>query len=476
MQSESSLRSAEGARKASCEFSDQVARLCVDKFRQLCPADLSYQQTCVAGVVMLLPPSAEGDEQLVVVALGVGTKTAGMQVLREEAKRMKNQGGAQTLESKILRDCHAEVLARRAFKRWLVNMCHSASISSDGISEYRVIRKVEDKYMIDPKVTFHLYSSSQPCGNASVKKWAKGKGVTSIPASVMPKYCFPQDELHPVVHYSAVNEGQIALTVKRSQNMETGCDPSSGKKDNFGDTLPSSIAYPSDGGQSGVIMSCSDKILSWNCVGLQGGLLSSLIHDPVFLSTITIGRKYSSVHGHRAFCCRAEAGIGGKRSRIGDSDIQGYRINHPLVMCTSVKLDEGAIVTNTGVGSSGSDTSASRVGATFDETRSLAAVLGDSSRIDEGAVEIVDSSTGLLEDGSESRLSSNSLHQAVSKLRRFDQNIGTVFRYRGKPAWYVTAKRELKSRLNHPNLGGWKGFYGILHDEAEGEMIDSSSP
>lgn len=35
-------------------------------------------------------------------------------------------------------------------------------------------------------------------------------------------------------------------------------------------------------------MSCSDKILKWNMVGIQGGLISSVIDKPIFLSSIII--------------------------------------------------------------------------------------------------------------------------------------------------------------------------------------------
>ena len=37
-------------------------------------------------------------------------------------------------------------------------------------------------------------------------------------------------------------------------------------------------------------MSCSDKILMWNMLGVQGTLLTAIL-DPVYVDSITLGRR-----------------------------------------------------------------------------------------------------------------------------------------------------------------------------------------
>ncbi|GCC20688.1 hypothetical protein chiPu_0019255 [Chiloscyllium punctatum] len=104
------------------------------------------------------------------------------------------------------------------------------------------------------------------------------------------------------------------------------------KVENGEGTIPvesSDIVPTWDGIQHGErlrTMSCSDKILRWNVLGLQGALLSHFIH-PVYLSSVTLGYLYSHGHLARAVCCRM--------SRDGEEFQRSlpypYVLNHPQV-------------------------------------------------------------------------------------------------------------------------------------------------
>jgi Adenosine-deaminase (editase) domain len=126
----------------------------------------------------------------------------------------------------------------------------------------------------------------------------------------------------------------------------------------------------------GSIHSCSDKLCRWNYLGLQGSLLSSMLESPLFLSTLTVGRKFTECICRRAVCCRLVRPETEKRNRKrtdhtklrqeqppkeqnGQSTISAqtvptiptymrrssYQLNHPAILGTSVLLHEGAVET-----------------------------------------------------------------------------------------------------------------------------------
>ena len=110
-----SVRHAEKRRNGSCQFANGIARISLDAYENVVPK--SYRninkQTCVAAVV------AQREGELQVMGLGVGTKFLSDAILREEQQLRGTiaADGDGSSYGKRIRDCHAEVLARRAFRR-----------------------------------------------------------------------------------------------------------------------------------------------------------------------------------------------------------------------------------------------------------------------------------------------------------------------------------------------------------------------
>ncbi|KIH42306.1 Adenosine-deaminase domain protein [Ancylostoma duodenale] len=59
------------------------------------------------------------------------------------------------------------------------------------------------------------------------------------------------------------------------------------------------------GGERLRTMSCSDKMMRWNVLGVQGGLLS-LVLDPIYLSSVSIADKADQKRMERALFGRLE--------------------------------------------------------------------------------------------------------------------------------------------------------------------------
>lgn len=197
------VRLAESSRIASCDFADKVARLSVETYLAICPPDVadSYRQTVLASF-LLLDESSSGvsTSALQVVSLGVGTKYLLPELLvRDRVCRDRTR----------IKDSHAEVLAKRGFHLFLLQECQKAILST---SRY-VCLTDNGRFALRDCISIHFYSSSAPCGNACIKKWARGRKPKKV--TDLGEYCFPKVE-HPQFHVTARREGQVALLLKRS--------------------------------------------------------------------------------------------------------------------------------------------------------------------------------------------------------------------------------------------------------------------
>ena len=280
--SSTTIRHAEKRRNSTCALADAIAKAALDAWRSL---DVrTSRQTVVAAIVL------QHQEKCTCLSLGAGTKTP------SRAAVVAGGDGA-------LRDCHAEVLAVRAFRRYLY-----AALQSNGCAAFE---KTAAGVRLRPGAALFLYCSSAPCGNSTIRRWAKTTREVFRPELGND----PPPERH--APFKALTPAQVALLGKRrpdddaaDEGVPPGCAPLDG------DALRPHC--------------CSDKVARWCAVGLEGALLSRLVEGAA-LAGIVVGRKYCFEHARRAFCCRVP-----------------HLQRHPALMGTGLLLDEGVYVDNDG--------------------------------------------------------------------------------------------------------------------------------
>ena len=345
-----SLRLAEKDRRnrAGCPFADRVATVVLAAYRDHCAkfdAERT-EQTVVAGFVQRddKPETAALTQpQLTVVALGIGTKFM--------PAKPDTPCGSGRRSAWLVRDSHAEILARRSLLRYLyreLRLCYEGTSTADSRSIFRLVPGTA-RCCLRPGVSFHLYSSTVPCGNASLSRWAGSLDDQSSCTDSGPGD-FPRGHVENPqrVHFSARHEGQLAALLKGplararlagpqspATTLEPEPEPNSGQEqelnrlpgnrtslthlsqvsscDRRGNIPPGCSAVPAgpDGmalvaGSPHYSLSCSDKIARWQCLGLQGTLLMQFLQHPVYLQSCTFGRKFNRQRCERALCCRLQ--------------------------------------------------------------------------------------------------------------------------------------------------------------------------
>ena len=193
-------RYAEKDRVSTCAFADRIAQCALETYRRhAAAAGVDYKQTVVAAVVAVFQRE-HGPARFLTVSLGVGTK-----FLRAEQIAADGAGAC-------VRDCHAEVLARRGFHRYLLLQLLGSLRGEPSVC--RLPAAPGGRFRLADGLSFHLYSSSQPCGNASIKRWCKpcsGERHPKLPESELP----PSRHPRLLAPKHARIEGMLALSVKR---------------------------------------------------------------------------------------------------------------------------------------------------------------------------------------------------------------------------------------------------------------------
>lgn len=191
-----------------------------------------------------------------IISLGTGTKCICPQNLSQNGDRIN--------------DSHAEIIARRGLKRYLYRQLELFSHKDTGT----IFMKTEKgNIKVKPGINFHLFVSSAPCGDSRVFSHNKMSGQDTHPLRKS------RGLLRAKVH-AAMGTLPVKNKLQTWDSLKNGQERLS-------------------------TMSCSDKVLSWNVLGLQGALLSKFV-DPIYLKTIIIGDIFNEIHLRRALFDRVQ--------------------------------------------------------------------------------------------------------------------------------------------------------------------------
>jgi hypothetical protein len=361
---EGAVRHAEKRRISTCVFADRIARASIDTFLAKVPQDWTHEnkQICLASFVAHFNDRND-DDNLKVLAFGVGTKFLSEEELKSEIESSLSVDAVNSYGKRI-RDSHAEVLAKRAFRRQLIcEMEYHLGIGNSeclqqGLCSILKMNQTLDgmfSFALKDNVTIHMYTSSAPCGNATLKKFSKMTKETFQPLGAN-DYAMPP---HDPIPSHSLHLGQCSLLVKKKNDAPNTCKIDTSRLHKKQRTWPANVSDEwCPPGTSlphmskGSIHTCSDKIARWNCIGLQGSLLSSLIKEPIYMASLTVGRKFTRCIAQRAVCCRA---CGFKVNKDVEYENCRYKVHHPSIICTAVYLDESGVIDMSGSKSLGQD-------------------------------------------------------------------------------------------------------------------------
>ena len=221
---------------------------------------------------VVLRRACRGNDRLCIVALGAGSKSIGSPSLSTRGDKVH--------------DCHAEVLARRGFLRFLYSQLELIKSGNAHMSIF--VNRRNKLCTLQEGVSFHLYISKPPCGDAAV----------------FGLHEFHSNRLNRGIARATPADGEGAVRIPEQDHT---------------------LREYTSGGARLHKMCCSAKLARWNVTGVQGALLSLYI-EPVYFDSITIGSQFNDSHLERAVYARV--------SEITQLPPY-YRVNDPVLLKVS---------------------------------------------------------------------------------------------------------------------------------------------
>lgn len=233
------------------EDADQIAKVCLQQYNSFGKGgakprirqDGRFEWTVLAGIVLSI------DSEWHCIALATGVKALPFSHLSKHGD--------------LLHDSHAEVLARRAARHWLLQRLleESEDLTSSRLKGIPRIYIKDDTnsppFGISKSARLHMYCSTLPCGDLS----------SSLIVNEQHEH----------------SNGVSSIIVLRGRNMSSSNQTHIRTKPGRPQAEPS------------ISMSCSDKVAHWTLMGIQGALLFELI-GKVFLHSYVIGNQAFSNH------------------------------------------------------------------------------------------------------------------------------------------------------------------------------------
>ncbi|CAL4068997.1 unnamed protein product, partial [Meganyctiphanes norvegica] len=337
------------------ELADEVTKVCLEAFKRLPKTGKPVSDrewTLLACIVKQNMKTNTNIYCLEVVSLGTGSKCIG-----------RNQLSAR---GDLLHDSHAEVIARRAFLIYLLEQIEIAEKLNRqhlSINEDNVENIDNGKCKLKPGTKFHFYTSHTPCGDASIfpkQEWdlecvghtveeytgSNDKGPESIISSHdrEPPNKKLKVENEKFIVSEAISESDHIIekiTDEGKKDIPSDINRTGAKvvKGEESDPLLPGLSYHTTGvlrtkpgrGDPTLSHSCSDKILKWNVLGLQGSILSIFIAEPIYLTTIIVGPcPYSHDAIYRAI-------LGRFKSKLDKLKLPaGYKVSEPILLQSSL--------------------------------------------------------------------------------------------------------------------------------------------
>ncbi|GAU92439.1 hypothetical protein RvY_04519-2 [Ramazzottius varieornatus] len=214
---------------------------------------------------------------ITVVSFATGTRCLGQ-------SRLSSSGD-------VVNDSHAEVLARRGFLRFLY-----AEVSKAFSEESEILEALSGgrrRFRLKADVKCHMVISHTPCGDASIFPVTDEDRVVNRKRKNVQNS--QSERTKRKKHENSKSEdGILSDDLPKEDVHRTGakCVPEGSqdsREEGTGYHAIGALRTKPGRGDRTLSMSCSDKILKWNHLGVQGALLSRLV-EPVYLDSILFGK------------------------------------------------------------------------------------------------------------------------------------------------------------------------------------------